>query len=86
MISSRRNKYGKTEKAVGATAFSVSVMEKFMKFPMYEKETKDENYRNNPFRAVNFKTDPDGSLLCPNNRKFKFFPVFSFVSCQIMGL
>ena len=47
-------------------------MEKFMKFPMYEKETKDENYRNNPFRAVNFKTDPDGSLLCPNNRKFKF--------------
>ena len=47
-------------------------MEKFMKFPMYEKETKDENYRDNPFRAVNFKTDPDGSLLCPNNRKFKF--------------
>lgn len=47
-------------------------MEKFMKFPMYEKETKDGNYRNNPFRAVNFKTDPDGNLLCPNNRKFKF--------------
>ena len=47
-------------------------MEKFMKFPMYEKETKNEKYRNNPFRAVNFKTDPDGNLLCPNNRKFRF--------------
>ena len=47
-------------------------MEKFMKFPMYEKETKDERYRNNPFRAVNFKTDHDGNLFCPNNRKFRF--------------
>jgi hypothetical protein len=47
-------------------------MEKFMKFPMYEKETKDERYRNDPFRAVNFKTDSDGNLLCPNNRKFHF--------------
>lgn len=47
-------------------------MEKFMKFPMCEKETKDAKYRDNPFRAVNFKTDADGNLLCPNNRKFKF--------------
>ena len=47
-------------------------MEKYMKFPMYKKETKDEKYRNNPFRAVNFKTNADGDLICPNNRKFKF--------------
>ena len=46
-------------------------MEKFMKFPMYQKEAKDERYRNDPFRAVNFKTDGDGDLICPNGRKFK---------------
>ena len=47
-------------------------MEKFMKFPMYKKETTDEKYRTHPFRAVNFKTDPDGDLVCPNNKKFRF--------------
>ena len=29
-------------------------MEKYMKFPMYEKETKDKKYRDDPYRAVNF--------------------------------
>ena len=47
-------------------------MEKYMKFPMYEKETKDERYRDDPFRAVNFNTDSDGDLICPNNKKFIF--------------
>lgn len=47
-------------------------MEKFMKFTMFEKETKNEKYRNNPFRAVNFKQDKNGNLICPNNRKFNF--------------
>ena len=47
-------------------------MEQFMKFPMFEKETKDEQYRNDPFRAANFKTDADGNLFCPNNKKFHF--------------
>ncbi len=47
-------------------------MEKYMKFPMYEKETKDKKYREDPFRAVNFRTDADGDLVCPNNRKFRF--------------
>ena len=46
-------------------------MEKYMKFPMYRKETKDAAYRDDPFRAVNFKTDEGGDLICPNNRKFK---------------
>ena len=45
-------------------------MEKYMKFPMYKKETTDEKYRNDPFRAVNFKTDQDGDLICPNHKKF----------------
>ena len=47
-------------------------MEKYMKFPMYKKETTDESYRADPFRAVNFKTDADGDLICPNGRKFRF--------------
>ena len=47
-------------------------MEKFMKFPMYKKETEDANYREDPFRAVNFRVDSDGDLVCPNGRKLKF--------------
>ena len=43
-----------------------------MKFPMYEKETKDVQYHNNPFRAINFKTDADGNLICPNDRRMIF--------------
>ncbi len=47
-------------------------MEKFMKFTMFEKETKDQKYRDNPYRAVNFSQDENGRLICPNGRKFKF--------------
>ena len=45
-------------------------MEKFMKFTMFEKETKSEKYKNNPYRAVNFKQDENGNLICPKGRKF----------------
>ena len=47
-------------------------MEKYMKFPMYRKETKDEKYRSDPFRAVNFKTNENGAMVCPNGKEFKF--------------
>ncbi len=47
-------------------------MEKFMKFTMFEKETKDEKYRNNPFRASNFVQDENGNIRCPKGRKFEF--------------
>lgn len=47
-------------------------MEKFMKFTMFEKETKNEKYRENPYRATNFKRDDNGNLICPNNKKFIF--------------
>lgn len=47
-------------------------MEKYMKFPMYRKETKDEAYHKDPFRAVNFRTGEDGSLICPNGKKLRF--------------
>lgn len=47
-------------------------MEKYMKFPMFKKETEDEKYHNNPYRAVNFKRDEEGNLICPNGKKFHF--------------
>lgn len=47
-------------------------MEKYMKFTMFEKETKSEKYRMNPYRAVNFKHDDKGNMICPNGRKFIF--------------
>lgn len=47
-------------------------MEKFMKFTMFEKETKDKKYHNDPYRAANFKRNEQGELLCPNDKKFVF--------------
>ena len=47
-------------------------MEKFMKFTMFEKETKDAKYHNNPYRVDNFRTDDSGSLICPNGKKLIF--------------
>ena len=38
-------------------------MEKCMKFTMYENESKDEKYRNNPYRASNFDIDDEGHML-----------------------
>ena len=37
-------------------------MEKYMKFTMFEKETTDKKYQENPYRAVNFRKDKDGNL------------------------
>lgn len=45
-------------------------MEKYMKFPMFKKETTDPKYREHPFRAVNFKIDEEGTLRCPNRKAF----------------
>lgn len=50
----------------------VPLMEKFMKFTMFEKETKDTKYHNNPYRIENFRRDEEGNLICPNNKKFLF--------------
>jgi len=46
-------------------------MEKYMKFTMFEKETKNKKYRDNPFRVDNFKTE-NGKLVCPNGKRFNF--------------
>lgn len=45
-------------------------MEKYMKFTMFEKEIKDKKYHENPYRADNFRRDEEGSLICPNNKRF----------------
>ncbi len=47
-------------------------MEKYMKFTMYEKTVKDEKYRDDPYRAVNFRRNEDGALICPNGKSFSF--------------
>ncbi len=47
-------------------------MQKFMKFTMFEKEVKNEKYRNNPYKSTNFKYSKDGYLICPNGRKLNF--------------
>lgn len=47
-------------------------MKKYMKFPMYKKETEDAKYHNNKFRAINFKRDENNNLICPNGKKFVF--------------
>ena len=45
-------------------------MEKYMKFPMFKKETTDKKYHENPFRAVNFQIGEDGMMRCPNGKTF----------------
>jgi hypothetical protein len=45
-------------------------MEKYMKFPMFKKETKDKKFHENPFRAVNFPIGKDGIMRCPNHKAF----------------
>lgn len=47
-------------------------MQKYMKFTMFKKETKDKRYHENPYRAVNFKRDEGGNLMCPNGKRFHF--------------
>ena len=46
-------------------------MEKYMKFPMFKKETTDKKYHEDPFRAVNFPIGKDGIMRCPNRKKLQ---------------
>ena len=45
---------------------------KYMKFTMFDKESKDKKYRDDPYRAVNFARDENGDLICPEGRRFNF--------------
>jgi len=46
-------------------------MKKYMKFPMFKKETTDKKYQQDPFRAVNFPIDEEGNMRCPNGKAFQ---------------
>lgn len=39
-----------------------------MKFTMFKKETTDKEYHNDIYRAVNFKRDENGNLICLNGK------------------
>jgi len=41
-----------------------------MKFTMFEKETKNKKYHNDPYRLVNFNRNEKGDLICPNGKRF----------------
>ena len=47
-------------------------MEKYMKFTMFAKETKDKKYRDDLYRAVNFPIDENGNPFCPNGKRFYY--------------
>ena len=47
-------------------------MQKYMKFAMYEKTVKDQEYREDPFRSINFTRNEEGTLLCPAGQTFHF--------------
>ena len=47
-------------------------MKKYMKFTMFNKETTDKKYHEDMFRAVNFKRDEEGNLICPNGKRFNY--------------
>ena len=47
-------------------------MKKYMKFTMFDKESKDRKYRENLYRSENFRIDPDGVMRCPNGKAFHF--------------
>lgn len=47
-------------------------MEKYMKFTMFKKECEDKEYRDNPYRAVNFKINGNGNPVCPNDKAFHY--------------
>lgn len=47
-------------------------MKKYMKFPLYKKETSDKKYQSDPYRAANFRINEHGDLICPNDKKFYF--------------
>lgn len=47
-------------------------MKKYMKFTMYEKESKDAKYQTDPYRAVNFQIDEEGNPVCPGGKRFRY--------------
>ena len=47
-------------------------MKKYMKFTMFQKKSTDKTYHDDPYRAVNFPIDENGSPVCPGGKKFHY--------------
>ena len=47
-------------------------MKKYMKFTMFRKETEDEKYRDDPYRAANFPINENGCPVCPGGKEFHY--------------
>ena len=47
-------------------------MKRYMKFTMFRKETEDEGYRDDPYRAVNFAINGNGCPVCPGGKEFHY--------------
>lgn len=47
-------------------------MNKYMKFTMFKKQCEDKKYREDPYRAVNFKINENGNPVCPNGKEFRY--------------
>ena len=47
-------------------------MKKYMKFTLFAKETENQQFHNDLFRAVNFPINGTGNPVCPNNKEFHF--------------
>lgn len=45
-------------------------MKKYMKFTLFQKESKDAKYRDDPYRSVNFPVDGEGHPVCPGGKRF----------------
>ena len=41
-------------------------------FTMFAEETENQDFHNDPFRAVNFPLNETGNPVCPNNKEFHF--------------
>jgi transposase len=44
-------------------------LELYQKYSMYSKDTADQKYINNPFRAENYQKDKQGNYICPKGRQ-----------------
>lgn len=47
-------------------------MKKYMKFTMFQKKSTDKTYHDDPYLAVNFPIDENGSPVCPGDKKFHY--------------
>lgn len=56
-----------------------------MKFTMFEKDSKDTKYRDDPYRAVIFPIDESGSPVCPNGKNSTTFTAERFAETSMAG-